>query len=148
VPRLCSRFQHRGHGGHRGHGEENIGAIAVEITDQAIRLGIKVHRRLGPGLLESIYEECLFWELERSGMAAQRQVVFPLVYEELQFKRAYRADIVIESAVILEIKPVERLLPIHESQMLTYLRLSGCRVGLLVNFNSVLLKDGLKRLIL
>jgi GxxExxY protein len=103
---------------------------------------------LHPGLLEEVYEECLCWELQQSRLVFACQVAFPLVYEGVHLPRGYRADIVVENTVIIEIKSIEHILPVHEAQVLTYLRLSGCRVGLLMNFNSKMLKDGLKRFIL
>jgi GxxExxY protein len=116
-------------------------------TNRIIGLAIKVHKKLGPGLLESVYEECLCWELSRGGLAYRRQVPLPVIYEDVHLNCAYCADIIVEQSVILELKSVERILPVHEAQTLTYLRLSGCRIGLLVNFNSVMLKDGLRRFI-
>ncbi|HEY7577843.1 MAG TPA: GxxExxY protein [Acetobacteraceae bacterium] len=116
-------------------------------TNRIIGLAIKVHRKLGPGLLESVYEECLCWELAHDGLAFRRQVPLPVIYEDIRLKCAYYADIIVEQSVLLELKSVERILPVHEAQALTYLRLSGCRVGLLMNFNSVMLKDGLRRFI-
>jgi GxxExxY protein len=118
------------------------------LTERAIRLGIDVHRQLGPGLLESAYEECLCFELRQSGIAYTRQLPLPVVYKEVRLDCAYRMDIVIEQELIIEIKAVDQMLAIHEAQMLTYLRLSGYRVGLLMNFNSVMLKDGLRRFVL
>jgi GxxExxY protein len=117
------------------------------LTRRVIGLAIRVHRRLGPGLLESVYEACLCQELARDGLAIVRQAVVPLTYEGVQLETGFRADIIVEQAVILEIKAVEKIIPLHESQVLTYLRLTGCRVGLLLNFNSVMLKDGLRRFV-
>ncbi len=117
------------------------------LTDRIIRLGIKVLRRLGPGLLESVYEECLCRELGHNGTTYARQVPLAVTYEDVRLNRGYRADIIVEQEAILELKCVERILPLHEAQTLTYLRLSGCKVGLLMNFNSVMLKDGLRRFI-
>jgi GxxExxY protein len=119
----------------------------MDPTNRIIGLAIKVHRKLGPGLLESVYEECLCWELAHDGLAFRRQVPLPVIYEDVRLKCAYCADIIVEQSVILELKSVERILPVHEAQMLTYLRLSGCEIGLLMNFNSVMLKDGLRRFI-
>jgi GxxExxY protein len=119
-----------------------------KLTERIIGLALGVHRELGPGLLESIYEECLCFELKQSGLAYRRQVPLPVVYKGTQLNCGYRMDIVVETQVILEIKAVEQLLPIHEAQMLTYLRLSGLRVALLMNFNTVALKDGLRRFVL
>jgi GxxExxY protein len=117
------------------------------VTDRIIRLAIKVHRRLGPGLLETVYHQCLCWELQHDGVAFETEVPLPIVYEDVRIDKGFRADIIVDRTVLLELKSVERVLPIHEAQVLTYLRLSGCRVGLLINFNSVLLKDGLQRFI-
>ena len=119
-----------------------------KLSERVIGSAIAVHRELGPGLLESIYEECLCFELKQSGLACRRQVSLPVVYKRIQLDCGYRMDIVVEKQLVLEIKAVEQLLPIHEAQMLTYLRLSGLRVALLMNFNSVALKDGLRRFVL
>ena len=118
------------------------------LSDCIIRSAIVVHRQLGPGLLESAYEECLCFELKQSDIAYQRQAPLAVVYKTVRLDCGYRMDVVVEGQLILEIKSVEHLLPIHEAQMLTYLRLSGLKVGLLMNFNSVVLKDGLRRFVL
>jgi GxxExxY protein len=118
------------------------------LTQQVIGFAIEVHRQLGPGLLESAYEECLCFELEQAGLAFRRQVSLPVIYKSVRLDCGYRLDIVIRNQVILEFKTVERLLPIHEAQMLTYMKLSGIRTGLFLNFNSAVLKDGLRRLML
>jgi GxxExxY protein len=139
---------HEAHEERQAH-EEDWGTLAGEgMTNRVIGLAIKVHRTLGPGLLEQVYEDCLGFELAHAGIRFERQVEVPLVYEGVRFDRAYRADIVVEKSVILEIKSIENILPVHESQILTYLRLSGCRIGLLMNFNTKLLKNGLRRFIL
>jgi GxxExxY protein len=119
-----------------------------ELSERVIGLAIDVHRQLGPGLLESVYEECLCFELKHAGMAYGRQVPLALAYKKVRLECGYRMDVVVERQLIVEIKAVEQLLPIHEAQMLTYLRLSGHRVALLMNFNSVALKDGLRRFVL
>ena len=106
------------------------------LTERVIGLAIEVHRALGPGLLESAYEECLCLELEHAGLGYARQVPLPVVYKGRRLECGYRLDVVVESALILEIKSVEQLLPIHDAQLLTYLRLSRQKVGLLVNFNT------------
>ena len=116
------------------------------LTERVIGLAIEAHRQLGPGLLESAYEECLCSELRRNGIAFARQVALPIVYKDLRLDCGYRMDLVIEEALVIEIKAVDRLMPIHEAQMLTYLRLSGDKTGLLMNFNSVVLRDGLRRM--
>jgi GxxExxY protein len=117
------------------------------LTPRIIGLAIRVHRHLGPGLLESVYETCLCHELVHDGLAVVRQAVLPLTYDGVHLETGFRANIIVEHAVILEIKAVKKIIPLHESQMLTYLRLSGFRVGLLMNFNSVTLKDGLRRFV-
>jgi GxxExxY protein len=117
------------------------------LTERIIRLGIKVHKSLGPGLLESVYQQCLCWELQHEGLAFEREVSLPIVYEDMHIDKGYRADIIVDRMVLLELKSVEHLLPLHAAQTLTYLRLSGCTTGLLMNFNSVLLKDGLRRFV-
>jgi len=116
------------------------------LTRQVIGFAIEVHRQLGPGLLESAYEECLCFELDQAGVAFRRQVALPVIYKSVRLDCGYRLDLVIKDQVILELKTVERLLPIHEAQMLTYMKLSGIRTGLLLNFNSAALKDGIRRL--
>jgi GxxExxY protein len=118
------------------------------LTEKVIGLAIEVHRSLGPGLLESAYEECLCFELRQNALKFKRQVSLPVIYKSVKLDCGYRLDIVIEDRVIIELKTVERLMPIHEAQMLTYLRLSGIRTGLLLNFNSTVLKDGMRRLML
>ena len=118
------------------------------LTEKVIGLAIGVHRQLGPGLLESAYEECLCYELEQGGLSFRRQAALPVVYKSVRLECGYRMDIVVEDQVIIELKTVERLLPIHEAQMLTYLKLSGIRTGLLLNFNVPVLKDGIRRMLL
>lgn len=109
---------------------------------------MRVHTRLGPGLLETAYERCLCHELDQNLIAYQRQVELPLTYEGVLLDCGYRADLIVNSEVILELKSVEHILPSHEAQLLTYLRLSRCRIGLLLNFNTLALKDGIRRRIL
>ena len=118
------------------------------LTSRVIGLAIDVHPELGPGLLESAYEECLCFELRQSGIVFARQVQLSVVYKGVHLDCGYRLDIVVQSAVIVEIKSVDQLLPIHDAQLLTYLRLSGYKVGLLMNFNTVVLRDGIRRLVL
>lgn len=122
--------------------------IAEEITDKIIGAAIEVHRVLGPGLLESAYEECLCHELKLRGLAFQRQVQLPVCYKEVRLNCGYRLDLVVAEAVVIEIKSVERLEAIHEAQLLTYLQLSRLKVGLLINFNVSLLKQGIVRRVL
>ena len=118
------------------------------LTERIIGFAIEVHRQLGPGLLESAYEECLCYELEQSGLRFRRQVPLPIVYKSIRLDCGYRLDVVVEEQAILELKTVERLMPIHEAQLLTYMKLSGMRTGLLLNFNSAVLKDGVRRMML
>ena len=122
--------------------------LAHELTNQILGAAIEVHKTLGPGLLESAYEECLCHELGQRGLSFERQVSLPVTYEGIELDCGYRLDVVVEDAVILELKAVERLLPIHEAQLLTYLRLSHKKVGLLLNFNVKVLKDGVMRRVL
>ncbi len=118
-----------------------------EITRLVIGAAIKVHRALGPGLLESVYIACLAFELGQLGLKLQTQSPVPVVYEGVKLDCGFRADVIVEDAVILEIKAVERLAPLHRAQMLTYLRLSGHTVGLLMNFNTTILKNGVERVV-
>jgi GxxExxY protein len=118
------------------------------LTEKIIGFAINVHRHLGPGLLESAYEECLCYEIEQSGLSFRRQVPLPIIYKAVRLDCGYRMDIVVQDHVIVELKTVERMLPIHEAQMLTYLKLSGIGIGLLLNFNTAVLKDGIRRMLL
>jgi GxxExxY protein len=117
-------------------------------TGPIIGAAIEVHRQLGPGLLESAYEECLCHELHLRGLSFERQVALPVSYKGLQLDCGYRIDLIVEQEVVVELKAIERLLPIHEAQLLTYLKISGKRVGLLLNFNVPLLTQGVIRRIL
>jgi len=117
-----------------------------EIAKIVLDAAFKIHPNLGPGLLESVYEAVLAYELGKNGIETQRQVPIPIRYEELSFEEGFRADLVAAKTVVVELKSVERLLPIHAKQVLTQLRLSGRRLGLLINFGEVHLKDGIKRL--
>lgn len=118
------------------------------LTSKIIGAAIEVHRHLGPGLLESAYETCLAYELERLGLKVERQKALPLVYKEIQMDQGYRLDLLVEDQVVVELKVVEQLAPVHEAQILSYLKFSGCRVGLLINFNVKLLKQGIRRFIM
>jgi len=119
-----------------------------ELTGSILKCAYKVHSTLGPGLLESAYEECLHYELDKIGLIAIKQKPMPLVYEEKKLDLGYRIDLFIEGKVIVEIKSVDALNPVHMAQLMTYLKLSGCRVGFLINFNVESLKDGIKRVIM
>lgn len=118
-----------------------------EISGQVIAAAIEVHRQLGPGLLESAYECCLRYELQQRGVRVEQQVPVPVSYKGLELECGYRLDLLVEDRVIVELKAVESLLPIHEAQLLTYLKLYQRRLGLLINFNVPLLKNGVKRLV-
>ena len=118
-----------------------------EIATKVIGCAIEVHRRLGPGLLESAYEECLFYELQNSGLKVHKQKTLPLVYKEVKLDNGYRIDLLVENKIVIEIKAVEALNDVHLAQVLTYLKLSNCKLGLLINFNVALLKNGLKRVV-
>jgi GxxExxY protein len=117
-----------------------------QITEQIIGCAIEVHRALGPGLLESAYEECLCYELSQKGLKFKRQVALPVVYKEVKLDCGYKMDIVVEDLVIIEIKAVQSLLPVHEAQLLSYLKSGNKPLGLLINFHVSVLKNGLKRL--
>ena len=118
------------------------------LTDTVIGAAIEVHRALGPGLLESAYEECLCFELQQRNLPFQRQVPLPVVYKAVRLDCGYRIDILVRDTLIIELKTVERLLPIHEAQLLTYLKLMQLHTGLLLNFNVPALKLGIKRIVL
>jgi GxxExxY protein len=117
------------------------------LTGEIIACGIEVHRALGPGLLESAYEECLAYELGEAGHELTCQVTLPVHYKEVELDCGYRIDMLVDGEVIVELKTVTKLLPVHEAQLLTYLKLSGVGTGLLMNFNVPYLKDGIKRLV-
>jgi GxxExxY protein len=128
----------------KGRVEERTEAAARQLVDSAM----KVHRALGPGLLESASEHCLEHELGLRGVACRRQAAIPINYEGLQLEVGYRLDLLVDERVIVEIKSVDALTSIHQAQLLTYLRFSGYRLGFLLNFNTTLLKNGLKRMAL
>ena len=118
-----------------------------QLSKIIIGAAIKVHKNLGPGLLESAYEETLYYELKKEGLNVEKQKPMPLIYDEVKLDVGYRIDLMIESKVIIEIKSVEYLNDVHLAQVLTYLKLSGCKLGLLINFNVKYLKDGIKRVV-
>jgi GxxExxY protein len=118
-----------------------------EITEEVIGAAIAVHRALGPGLLESAYEACLAYELVQRGLVVERQKSLPVTYRDVKVDCGYRIDLLVEESVVVELKAVEELGPVHEAQLLSYLKLSGCRVGLLINFNVKVLKQGIRRLV-
>ncbi len=117
------------------------------LTGKVIGCAIEVHKGLGPGLLESAYEECLCYELTQAGLRHGRQLPLPVVYKEVRLDCGYRLDVVVEDRLILELKTVERLLPVHEAQLLTYLKLAGIKTGLLINFHVPALRDGIVRML-
>ncbi len=119
-----------------------------EVFKKVLDCSFQVHSALGPGLLESAYEECLFYELINAGLKVEKQKPLPLIYKEVKLDAGYRVDLLVEKSVIVEIKSVEALADIHLAQILTYLKLSGCKLGLLANFNVRHLKDGIKRVIM
>ena len=118
-----------------------------KITETIIGVAISIHRALGPGLLESTYEACLVYDLMQADMKVEQQKPLPVVYRGVKLECGYRMDLLIENEVIVEIKSVETLLPIHKAQLMSYLKLSDCKVGLLINFNVELLKDGIQRVV-
>ena len=118
-----------------------------ELSRIIFNAALKVHKALGPGLLESAYEETLFYELKKQGLKVEKQKALPLVYEDVKMEIGYRVDIMVENKVIIELKAVEALNDVHLAQILTYLKLSNCKLGMLINFNVALIKDGIKRVV-
>ncbi len=122
--------------------------IENTITEKIIGCAIEVHKHLGPGLLESAYEECLFYELQNTGLNVKKQVALPLIYKEIKLDVGYRIDLLVEDKVIVEVKSVDAIADIHKAQLMTYMKLAGIKVGLLINFNVIRLKDGIVRWII
>jgi GxxExxY protein len=118
-----------------------------EVAQQIVDVALRVHRALGPGLLESVYEAVLVSELQKRGLSVARQQAIPVVYEGTRFEIGFRADLVVQDNVIVEIKSIAEVAPVHKKQLLTYLRLSGKRLGLLINFNVALIRDGITRIV-
>jgi GxxExxY protein len=137
--------EHEAHEGREGH--EGVQRNLEELSRVVVDAGLKVHRALGPGLLESVYERCLAHELELRGHTVLRQVGLPVIYEGMTMEAGFRLDLVVDDAIIIEIKSVEALSRLHEAQILTYLRLSRLGMGFLMNFNVVLFKQGLRRFV-
>jgi GxxExxY protein len=134
---------------HHGDTEARSKLLHEELTERVIGAAIEVHRALGPGLLESAYEECLCHEFHLQGISFERQRPLPVAYKDVKLDCGYRLDLIVENKLILEIKCVERLLPVHEAQLLTYLKMTGMRVGLILNFNvSILTRGGIVRKVL
>ena len=118
-----------------------------ELSKIIFELGMKIHRKLGAGLFESVYEECLFYELKKAGLKVEKQKTLPIVYEELKIENAFRLDLIVEDKVILEIKTVEIIYDVHKAQLLTYLKMTNCKLGLILNFRTAVFKDGIKRVV-
>jgi GxxExxY protein len=134
---------------HEGHeGTELLSAATERVGRSVLNAAFLVHKALGPGLLESVYEACLAEELQQAGLAVERQAGIPITYGEVRMDVGYRLDLLVERAVVVEIKSIDALASIHVAQVLTYLRFSGVRLGYLINFNTVMLKNGLRRLVL
>ncbi|WHF52377.1 GxxExxY protein [Chryseobacterium gotjawalense] len=110
-------------------------------------LGMKIHRKLGAGLFESVYEECLFYELQKAGLKVEKQKTLPIIYEELKIENAFRLDMIVENKLILEIKTVEFINEVYKAQLLTYLKMTNCKLGLILNFRTAVFKDGVKRVV-
>lgn len=119
-----------------------------DISKIIIGCAIDVHKELGPGLLESAYEECLYYELQKNGLKVDRQKAIPIVYKEIKLDCGYRADLIVEDKIVIELKTVDEFNPVHEAKILTYLKFADKKLGLLINFNVLRLKDGIKRYIL
>lgn len=117
-----------------------------ELSKIVFEAGLKIHRILGTGLFESAYEECLYYELCKQGIKVEKQKILPLIYEDVVLEAGYRIDLIVEDKLIIEIKAVKELTDIHKAQVITYLKLSKCKLGLLINFNTLLFKDGVKRI--
>lgn len=118
-----------------------------ELSKIVFDCALRIHIALGPGLLESAYEECLYYELKKQGLRVEKQKPLPLIYEDVKLEIGYRVDIMVENKLIVEVKSVEALNDVHLAQVLTYLKLSDCKLGLLINFNVTLIKNGIKRVI-
>ena len=131
--------------GRKGDKEYNM--TENELARIVVETSLNIHRRLGPGLLESVYEAILSFELGRQGIYLERQVPIPLIWEGMLVSESFRADIIVECKLILELKSIERVIPVHKKQVITYLRITGLKLGLLLNFGADLMKDGIYRLV-
>lgn len=118
-----------------------------EIAAKIVNTAYDIHVKLGPGLLESVYEEIMFYELVKQGLNVERQKAIPVIWDELKMEIGFRADLIVENKVILELKSVEKIAPVHPKQLLTYLKITGLKLGLLINFNEKLIKDGITRIV-
>ena len=132
---------------HRRDAESAERKVMNRLTEKIIGAAIEVHKALGPGLLESAYEECLAHELSLANISFERQLPLPVIYKSLSLDCGYRLDFLVEKKVVLELKAIERLQPIHQAQLLTYLKLGGWPIGLLINFNMPVLRQGIKRMV-
>lgn len=126
----------------------NLDNQTEKIASEIINIAMMVHKTLGPGLLESAYKECLYYELHHYGLVVEKEKPIPLLYKEIKLDCGYRADLIVENKILLELKSIEEFTKIHLAQMLTYLRIGGYRLGFLMNFNVSLFKDGIKRVVL
>ena len=122
--------------------------IFEDLTEKIIGLAINVHKELGPGLLENTYKQCLAYELKKANLNFQLEVNCPIIYKEIQISCGFRIDLLVEDKIIIELKSIDKIIPIHEAQLLTYMKLFNKRVGLIINFNERLLRDGIKRLVI
>lgn len=118
-----------------------------ELSKIVFETGLKIHKKLGPGLFENVYEECMFYELNKLGLFTERQKLLPIVYEELKIENAFRLDMIVENKLILEIKAIEYINPVNKAQLLTYLKMTNCKLGLLLNFKSDTFKNGVTRVV-
>lgn len=118
-----------------------------ELSKIVFEIGLKIHKKLGAGLFEHVYEECMFYELSQTGLLIEKQKLLPIVYEDLKIENAFRLDMILENKLILEIKTVDYINPNHKAQLLTYLKMSGCKLGLLLNFQSGVFKNGVTRVV-
>lgn len=118
-----------------------------ELSKIVFDAGLKIHKKLGAGLFEHVYEECMFYELAKTGLMTERQKLFPIIYDDLKIENAFRLDIIIENKLILEIKTVDYIHPAHKAQLLTYLKMTDCKLGLLLNFQSDVFKNGVTRIV-
>jgi GxxExxY protein len=122
--------------------------VFEKLTEKIIGLAINVHKELGPGLLENTYKQCLAYELKKANLNFQLEVNYPIIYKEIQISCGFRIDLLVEDKIIIELKSIDKIIPIHETQLLTYMKLFNKRVGLIINFNERLLRDGIKRLVI
>ncbi len=118
-----------------------------ELSKIVFDAGLKIHKKIGSGLFENVYEECMFYELTKSGFLVERQKLLPIIYEDLKIENAFRLDMIIENKVILEIKTVDYISPVHKAQLLTYLKMANCKLGMLLNFQSDVFKNGISRIV-